>query len=45
MDKLLDEESNNTLETFLLKGENLTDLSLALLDSAGNTPAEPLNSQ
>jgi hypothetical protein len=45
MDELLSEGPSGILEAPLLEGEDLTDLSLALLDSAGNTPAEPLSSQ
>jgi hypothetical protein len=44
MDKLLDKGLSNILKIPLLKKKDPTSPSLALLDSAGNTPAEPLNS-
>jgi hypothetical protein len=43
MDELLDKGPNNILKASLLKREDSTDPSLALLGSAGNTPAEPLS--
>jgi hypothetical protein len=44
MDELLGEGLSGILEISLLEGEDLTDLSLAFLGSAGNILAEPLSS-
>jgi hypothetical protein len=44
MDKLLDKEPNNILETSLLEGEDLINFFFALLNFASNIPAKPLGS-